>query len=41
MTCFTVTGQYRVVICAIVKNEVACFTGINILYLGMFRNAKI
>ena len=34
MTCFTITGHYRVIICAIVKNEVAVFRGITVLYHG-------
>ena len=41
MTCFNVTRQYRVIICAIVKNEVAFFRGINVLYRGVFRNADM
>ena len=40
ITCFTVTGQYSVIICAIVENEVVFFRGINVLYHGMFRNTK-
>ena len=41
MTFFTITGHYRIIICAIVKNEVAFIRGITVLYRGMFRNTKI
>ena len=41
MTCFNITGHYRVIICAIIKNEVAVFRGITVLYNDMFRNTKI
>ena len=40
MTCFTITGQYRVIICAIVKNEVAFFRGINVLYVQKYKEMK-
>ena len=41
MTFFIITGHYRIIICAIVKNEVEFFRGITVLYRGVFRNTKI